>query len=125
MEIRSFVSWCLLVIILRHLHCHLETISLIHILELGIFTIFDFISNHIPSNGFIAHCQQTPKNTFLTLIKPKSDTTLLIGPEGDFSNNEIEMAMRNHYKPVTLGNMRLRTETAAIVGCHTVALANS
>ena len=85
----------------------------------------DFISNHIPSNGFIAHCQQTPKNTFSTLIKPKSDTTLLIGPEGDFSNNEIEMAMRNHYKPVTLGNMRLRTETAAIVGCHTVALANS
>lgn len=97
------------------------TVPLLHPLS----SIEDFLLHHSPSNGFIAHCHQAPKKNFSTLIKPKSDTTLLIGPEGDFSKNEIEMAIANNYKPVTLGNMRLRTETAAIVGCHTIALVNS
>ena len=50
------------------------------------------------------------------------DILLLIGPEGDFSPQEIEMAINNGYAAVSLGNQRLRTETAALVGCLTVAL---
>jgi 16S rRNA (uracil1498-N3)-methyltransferase len=48
----------------------------------------------------------------------------LIGPEGDFSENEIALALSNGYQAVLLGNTRLRTETAALVACHTVALIN-
>jgi 16S rRNA (uracil1498-N3)-methyltransferase len=49
---------------------------------------------------------------------------MLIGPEGDFSEKEIAMAIDNAYIPVSLGNTRLRTETAAIVACHSVAFIN-
>jgi 16S rRNA (uracil1498-N3)-methyltransferase len=49
---------------------------------------------------------------------------MLIGPEGDFSEKEIKLALENNYIPVSLGNTRLRTETAAIVACHSVAFIN-
>jgi 16S rRNA (uracil1498-N3)-methyltransferase len=49
---------------------------------------------------------------------------ILIGPEGDFSKEEIELALKEGIKPVSLGESRLRTETAGIVACHTVALLN-
>ena len=47
--------------------------------------------------------------------------TILIGPEGDFSATEIALALSNNFTPVTLGNTRLRTETAAIAACHSIA----
>ena len=50
--------------------------------------------------------------------------TILIGPEGDFTEKEIEAALENNYIPVSLGNTRLRTETAAIVACHSVVFVN-
>lgn len=50
--------------------------------------------------------------------------TILIGPEGDFSTKEIKLALENNFIPVTLGNTRLRTETAALVACHTIVLKN-
>ena len=49
---------------------------------------------------------------------------VLIGPEGDFDSSEIEMAKENDFKAVSLGKKRLRTETAAIVATHTIALKN-
>ena len=48
----------------------------------------------------------------------------MIGPEGDFSENEIKNALQNNFKPVHLGSTRLRTETAAIVACHSVVFSN-
>lgn len=87
-------------------------------------TYKDFISKQ-SSNCFIAHCQGAPKKPFASALKPEQDTTLLVGPEGDFSTHEIELALSKKIQAVSLGNMRLRTETAAIVGCHTVALVNS
>ena len=54
----------------------------------------------------------------------KFNLTVLIGAEGDFSPAEVEWALANGYKPVSLGAARLRTETAAIVACHTVVLIN-
>ena len=55
-------------------------------------------------------------------FKPKSDVTILIGPEGDFSSEEVDIAIKNEFQAISLGNSRLRTETAGVVACHTVNL---
>ena len=72
----------------------------------------------------IAHCEETDKKSLKSILLPKNKTTILIGPEGDFSPEEIELAKKAGYIPVTLGESRLRTETAAIVACHSVAFIN-
>ena len=54
-----------------------------------------------------------------------NDLTILIGPEGDFSKGEIDLSKEKGYIPVSLGRNRLRTETAAIVACTTVAIINN
>ena len=74
----------------------------------------DFISSH--SNGCIAHCVETEKNSASTIIAAKN-CPILIGPEGDFSDKEIEKALQIGYKPLTLGKTRLRTETAGVYAC--------
>lgn len=84
----------------------------------------DYINQDFSGNLFIAHCEETDKKSLKNEIKPNIETTILIGPEGDFSVNEIETAIKNKFIPVTLGNTRLRTETAAIVACHSVAFIN-
>ncbi len=85
----------------------------------------DFLSKEISGQKFIAHCEETEKVELKDRIETQLNYTLLIGPEGDFSHNEINKALTNGYLPVALGNTRLRTETAAIVGCHTFVLANN
>ena len=87
-------------------------------------TFKTFINAQQTGDCFIAHCEETDKKSLKQLIKPKTDVTILIGPEGDFSPKEIELALKNNFIPITLGHTRLRTETAAIVACHTVALIN-
>lgn len=93
---------------------------------------------HIEGDKFIAHCLSDEENESLQANYKSSDskhglqheiarghqTTVLIGPEGDFSPEEVEWALHNGYVPVSLGAARLRTETAAIVACHTAILAN-
>lgn len=75
----------------------------------------------LDANKFIAHCDSESMRTDLAcVVKPFADTTILIGPEGDFSPEEVDLALSNHWVPVTLGNNRLRTETAAIVACDTI-----
>ncbi len=64
---------------------------------------------------FIAHCLPEEKTHLQTAMRPGLDTLLLIGPEGDFSPEEISLALEKGYKPVSLGNTRLRTETAGVV----------
>lgn len=85
----------------------------------------DFLSKEISGQKFIAHCEETEKVELKDRIETQQNYTLLIGPEGDFSTNEINKALTNGYLPVALGKTRLRTETAAIVGCHTFVLANN
>jgi len=72
----------------------------------------------------IAHCEETAKRTLKSVLIKNQPTTLLIGPEGDFSINEIQKALEDGFIPISLGNTRLRTETAAIVACHSVAFVN-
>ena len=87
-------------------------------------TFKSFIDQSFTGQKFIAHCEETEKKSLKNEIISNQDITLLIGPEGDFSVKEIEMAINNNFIPVTLGNTRLRTETAAIVACHSVAFIN-
>lgn len=84
----------------------------------------EFIKKEQNGQKFIAHCEETDKKSLKNELKSNTDCTILIGPEGDFSVKEIQLALDNQYIPVSLGNTRLRTETAAIVACHSVVFAN-
>jgi 16S rRNA (uracil1498-N3)-methyltransferase len=77
-----------------------------------------FILEVRTENKFIAHCEERHKQslrTVLSTIQPFNSSTIFIGPEGDFTTTEIELAIANNFVPVALGNTRLRTETAALV----------
>ncbi|WP_310381356.1 16S rRNA (uracil(1498)-N(3))-methyltransferase [Flavobacterium sp.] len=87
-------------------------------------TFKEFIKFKNEGLQLIAHCEETDKNTLKSVLKPNTNVTLLIGPEGDFSDKEITLAVENKYVPVSLGNTRLRTETAAILACHSVVFIN-
>ncbi|UGU16925.1 16S rRNA (uracil(1498)-N(3))-methyltransferase [Sinomicrobium kalidii] len=87
--------------------------------------LHEFLQEERQGQMFIAHCEEEKERFFLQQkIIPGQKVTILIGPEGDFSEKEIALALDKAYIPVSLGNTRLRTETAAIVACHTVALTN-
>ena len=68
-------------------------------------------------NTYIAHCYDTEKINFKTIMtnNTKEKITILIGPEGDFTNQEIIFSEKMGAQPITLSNNRLRTETAAII----------
>jgi 16S rRNA (uracil1498-N3)-methyltransferase len=83
-----------------------------------------FISVERPGEKYIAHCYDGERRLLKELHVAGEDATILIGPEGDFSPEEVKMAMEAGYKPVSLGNSRLRTETAALVACHVLMLKN-
>jgi 16S rRNA (uracil1498-N3)-methyltransferase len=72
----------------------------------------------------IAHCEDSEKQTLKSFLTPRTSVLILIGPEGDFSSPEIELAEKNGFTPVSLGSARLRTETAALVACHSVHFVN-
>jgi len=73
---------------------------------------------------FIAHCYKEDKRVLKEEIEHGKDVLVLIGPEGDFSEKEVADALALGFIPVSLGNSRLRTETAAVVACHTAVLVN-
>lgn len=73
---------------------------------------------------FIAHCYKDDKRQLKTEIVKGKSVLVLIGPEGDFSEEEVKDALNAGFVPVSLGNSRLRTETAGVVACHTAILMN-
>lgn len=84
----------------------------------------EFIEQNHNGQKYIAHCEEMDKKSLKSQLIPNKNILVLIGPEGDFSVKEIETALQFNFIPVTLGNTRLRTETAAIVACHSVAFVN-
>ena len=79
-----------------------------------------FLKENSSTNKFIAHCEEQNKVSLKEIIDQSTtqavnEATILIGPEGDFTKDEIEFALQNNFIPVALGNTRLRTETAALV----------
>lgn len=87
-------------------------------------TFDDLIKNHQEDTKFIAHCYDQDKKLLQTEYRKSTDVLILIGPEGDFSKDEVEKAVLSGFVPVSLGESRLRTETAGVVACCTVALIN-
>lgn len=83
-----------------------------------------FISTPFDGRKFIAHCEDGEKPLLKQTYKRGENALILIGPEGDFSPEEIELAMKNGFEPISLGESRLRTETAALVACHTIHVLN-
>lgn len=85
----------------------------------------ELINNYQADYKMIAHCiDGEPRNFISQISEPGKSYLILIGPEGDFTPNEIEMALQNDFKPLTLGNTRLRTETAALAACFEVNYLN-
>ena len=80
----------------------------------------DFMNKKHSSHCFIAHCLSSQKNKLKNEVV--SESTILIGPEGDFSTLQVEVALKNNFIPISLGSSRLRTETAGVIACHTIAL---
>lgn len=80
-----------------------------------------------PFNGqkFIAHCHEGDKQLLRQALQPDQDALVLIGPEGDFTPAEVDEAIKQGFTPVSLGNTRLRTETAALVAVHLMNLTHS
>jgi 16S rRNA (uracil1498-N3)-methyltransferase len=85
----------------------------------------EFLKTDPSGNCYIAHCENGNKPLLQNSIEKNTDTTILIGPEGDFSSVEIKRALHKGFRAISLGNTRLRTETAALVACHTVQLLNN
>lgn len=107
--------------------------------KLNQMTGFDkFVTQPFEGQKFIAHCnhlsltsgsspngEERNKSTYLkNLYKPGQNALILIGPEGDFSEKEVELAVQNGFKEISLGNSRLRTETAALVACDVINISN-
>ena len=86
----------------------------------------NFVKKSFDGQKFIAHCDDKQERKFLkNTYKTKKNILILIGAEGDFSANEIRLAEENNFIAISLGDSRLRTETAGIVACNNVQLLNS
>jgi 16S rRNA (uracil1498-N3)-methyltransferase len=81
----------------------------------------DFLKQDFEGYKYIAHCEDSER-VELKNEKTEKKTLILIGPEGDFSPAEIEIALQNQFKTASLGTSRLRTETAGLVAVHTINL---
>jgi 16S rRNA (uracil1498-N3)-methyltransferase len=90
----------------------------------NITTFNQFISGISEKNKLICYCQQDDRKFIKQAYKPKESVLILIGPEGDFSEKEVEMALKNNYHKITLGKQRLRTETAALYAVQSIHLLN-
>ena len=86
-------------------------------------TFDELIKNHQATTKFIAHCYDADKRELRNEIANAKNILILIGPEGDFSKEEVAQAIKAGFIPVSLGNSRLRTETAGVVAAATCQLA--
>ncbi|HNW56357.1 MAG TPA: 16S rRNA (uracil(1498)-N(3))-methyltransferase [Bacteroidales bacterium] len=85
----------------------------------------DLINRDFKGKRIIAHCNDKFKRSNISDVYSKKEQALiLIGPEGDFDKEEIELAIDKGFSPVHLGNSRLRTETAGIAACHSIYFIN-
>lgn len=85
----------------------------------------EFLKKDYPdSQNMIAHLEEGDRKLIQQIAKSKGKYIILIGPEGDFSGEEINQAFEKGFVAVTLGESRLRTETAGLVACHTLNIIN-
>ncbi len=96
----------------QSLKCHLPKIN-------ESISLNEFLKKDIDGAKYIAHCKKINRNQ-LEKERKKKKTLILIGPEGDFTNEEINLALQNNFKSISLGKSRLRTETAGIIATHII-----
>jgi 16S rRNA (uracil1498-N3)-methyltransferase len=86
----------------------------------------DFVKQPFSGDKFICHCYEESgldnKILLRDALLESDDSVVLVGPEGDFSIDEVKLAIENGFRSVSLGNSRLRTETAALVAVHLMRL---
>ena len=90
--------------------------------------INDFIKNCNNKNKFICHLENEDRKSLFSFkkdIKKHPNICILIGPEGDFTLDEIMFSEKYRFHPITLGDSRLRTETAGVVACHLINIINN
>lgn len=92
----------------------------LHLPILNDLTEFKTFVNNYPS-GLIAHCSEGDKS-FIQDLLGENKGPVLIGPEGDFTQEEVDLALENGYKSISLGKNRLRTETAGLLACAAMVL---
>lgn len=79
-----------------------------------------FVKSNVSQTKLIAHCEDGNKTYLTQVAGNKNDLLVLIGPEGDFTSDEIEYCLSNGFQEISLGESRLRAETAAVVACAQV-----
>jgi len=84
----------------------------------------DFVQQEFDGKKLIAWCEANPEERIENYLQKNEKALICIGPEGGFSPEEIHLAKENGFIPVSISASRLRTETAAIVACHSVAFIN-
>ncbi|GAB4281197.1 MAG: 16S rRNA (uracil(1498)-N(3))-methyltransferase [Marinilabiliales bacterium] len=85
----------------------------------------DFVKNNSNKDQlYIAHCNDDNIPLLKNIAKINKDITVLIGPEGDFTTDEVNLALANNYNEISLGNHRYRTETAGLIACQTIYILN-
>lgn len=84
----------------------------------------DFLAAVKGEQKLIAHCIPGEKKLLKDIYTPGKSVCILIGPEGDFSEEEVQAAVEQGFEPISLGKARLRTETAAMVACHSINFMN-
>ncbi|RYE18446.1 MAG: 16S rRNA (uracil(1498)-N(3))-methyltransferase [Sphingobacteriales bacterium] len=94
-----------------------QSIKAYHPVLNGVIAFNKFLDKPFDGQKFIAHCDEGDKQELRTTIHLKEKYLIVIGPEGDFTPDEITAALNNGYKAITLGESRLRTETAALEAC--------
>lgn len=95
------------------------------VLSHGIMNFSSFVRQPFEGDTFMAHCRENYPPLLARACSPGRNVLILIGPEGDFSPEEINEAAGQGFRPVSLGESRLRTETAALAACHTVHVLNA
>lgn len=84
----------------------------------------EFLKNRLAGNNYIAHLVEGERKLLQHVVPPNGTYCILIGPEGDFTQDEVNTAVAGGFVPVSLGPSRLRTETAGIAACHILNLVN-
>ncbi len=84
----------------------------------------DFVTRGYEGQKFMGYCETGHESELHAIYRKGSDALVMVGPEGDFSKNEVKMAIDSGFTPISLGSSRLRTETAGIVVCQTIELMN-
>ncbi|MFA6248864.1 MAG: 16S rRNA (uracil(1498)-N(3))-methyltransferase [Mucilaginibacter sp.] len=101
-----------------------QSIKAYHPVLNGPVALSQFLKQPFGGQKFIAHCDEGEKISLAQSIEKQNRYLILIGPEGDFTPAEVDAALQNGYKAITLGESRLRTETAALEACFEVNFLN-